>query len=285
MKLHAYLGLASVADDESPLASQWARWFDGAMIIVVILLALQWHLTHKNELSLSSDILINASVWAFLVARFCLLAFLVKNRLRYFQQNVMYALIILAGLVLFFRVPAIQSLVETYRIVLAVLLLLPWLDSFYDSLSDNRLGTTVWSVFTTVVLIGVLISDIDPGIHSVKDGIWWAWVTVSTVGYGDVVPTSDIGRVLAAFLIFMGLCFFAILTANFSAVFMQRKVRKVGEKVDREMAIVKQESDDLKAMLAHLQQLQNHDEAILKVLTTIETRLTVLEQRLPRTSS
>lgn len=45
---------------------------------------------------------------------------------------------------------------------------------------------------------GLLISLIDPNIHSLHDGIWYAWVTMTHVGYGDVAPASFLGRLVGA---------------------------------------------------------------------------------------
>jgi voltage-gated potassium channel len=50
-------------------------------------------------------------------------------------------------------------------------------------------------------------------VGSIWDGIWWAFGTVSTVGYGDLIPKTTIGRILAIVLMFVGIGFVALLTA------------------------------------------------------------------------
>jgi voltage-gated potassium channel len=50
--------------------------------------------------------------------------------------------------------------------------------------------------------------------HTLGDALWWALVTVATVGYGDVVPESTWGRVIGSAVIVMGVTFLAILTAT-----------------------------------------------------------------------
>lgn len=54
-------------------------------------------------------------------------------------------------------------------------------------------------------------------IESISDGIWWAAVTMTTVGYGDKVPKSRIGKLLGIFWIFISIIFFSLFTANASA--------------------------------------------------------------------
>jgi voltage-gated potassium channel len=48
---------------------------------------------------------------------------------------------------------------------------------------------------------------------SAWDGVWWAVTTVSTVGYGDITPTTDGGRAIAITVMLVGIGFVAILTA------------------------------------------------------------------------
>ena len=64
---------------------------------------------------------------------------------------------------------------------------------------------------------GLLLYILDANIHSLLDGIWSAWVTMTHVGFGDVVPTSFLGRVLSAALILFGLVLFSMFTALLSA--------------------------------------------------------------------
>lgn len=58
-------------------------------------------------------------------------------------------------------------------------------------------------------------------IHSYWDAIWWAVVTVTTVGYGDRFPVTVGGRVVAIVLMFLGISLIGILTATVASFFMQ----------------------------------------------------------------
>jgi voltage-gated potassium channel len=54
------------------------------------------------------------------------------------------------------------------------------------------------------------------------DGVWWAATTVTTVGYGDVSPTTDAGRVIAMVVMVVGIGFVALLTAAAAERFIRR---------------------------------------------------------------
>jgi voltage-gated potassium channel len=56
---------------------------------------------------------------------------------------------------------------------------------------------------------------------SIWDGVWWAIVTVTTVGYGDLYPTTVEGRIIAAVVMFVGIGFLSVLTATVASKFVK----------------------------------------------------------------
>ena len=78
-----------------------------------------------------------------------------------------------------------------------------------------------WAV--AVIVFGVLERIVDPKtFHTVWLGMWWAIETVTTVGYGDVVPSQTTGKVIAGFLMLGGLSLLAVVTAAVTSGFVQR---------------------------------------------------------------
>ncbi|WP_332634252.1 potassium channel family protein [Halalkalibacter flavus] len=75
----------------------------------------------------------------------------------------------------------------------------------------------LFAVIGSGVLAGALVHLLEPERFSTWfEGIWWAFVTVSTVGYGDFVPESTITRIVAIVLIFVGVGFMTLLVTSFA---------------------------------------------------------------------
>ena len=75
---------------------------------------------------------------------------------------------------------------------------------------------------TLAFVAAVLEWLVDPGIGGFHDALWWAIVTVTTVGYGDVIPTSTPGRVIGALLMVAGVSAIPIATSLVVSVFVSR---------------------------------------------------------------
>jgi voltage-gated potassium channel len=84
-------------------------------------------------------------------------------------------------------------------------------------------------------LLGVLVFGViewlaDPNtFDTVWLGFWWALQTVTTVGYGDVVPTQTSGKVLASILMIGGLSFLSVITATITSAFVARRQEELRE--------------------------------------------------------
>jgi voltage-gated potassium channel len=81
------------------------------------------------------------------------------------------------------------------------------------------------------------------------DGVWWAIVTVTTVGYGDTYPQTDAGRIIAIAVMFVGIGFIAILTASAAERFLrtQRAERRELEGIEQRLDDIAHRLDALEA--------------------------------------
>jgi voltage-gated potassium channel len=80
------------------------------------------------------------------------------------------------------------------------------------------------ATFVGLAVVGAIVMRIaDPdNFPSVGLAVWWALQTVTTVGYGDVVPTTTAGRVVGGIEMVIGVAFIAFVTAGVTSTVIQR---------------------------------------------------------------
>jgi voltage-gated potassium channel len=78
----------------------------------------------------------------------------------------------------------------------------------------------------TFVMYGVESQVPNSKIKTILDALWWCVATVTTVGYGDIVPISNIGRIVALFYMFFGISMLAILMSVITNTFYKRRFEK-----------------------------------------------------------
>jgi len=113
----------------------------------------------------------------------------------------------------------------------------------------------VAGVTTSAVLIsGWLISKLEPErFGHVGEGLWWAIATITTVGYGDLVPATAAGRMIGAALMLVGIAALAFVTATMATVILG-EVRAEEELIEREESEILSLLSELNERLRRLEQ-------------------------------
>ncbi len=102
---------------------------------------------------------------------------------------------------------------------------------------------------TILGLGGVGFWWIDPHVRTFGDGLWLAFTTAATVGYGDLVPSTTASRIFAVFVVLLGLAVLSLVTASLSAVLLQEEEREFERKMMHELT---HELRQLRSELAQL---------------------------------
>ena len=91
-------------------------------------------------------------------------------------------------------------------------------------------------------------------ITSFQDGVWWALVTMTTVGYGDFFPTTTIGRMIGLLLMVFGVAALAVVTAEVAALLIRNRENEEEIQLSDVMAKL----DELQSELAALREDNTH---------------------------
>ena len=130
------------------------------------------------------------------------------------------------------------------------------------------LGLIAASIIITAHVILLVESFYENAeITTLLDAYWWAVTTVTTVGYGDILPVSDEGKIIGMILAFVGIftlgtAFYFIREVIFSAgkekiTFEKEAKNLIKNKVDRLEKLDRKDLEDLIDMLKHLHAKQN----------------------------
>ncbi|PJG57706.1 potassium channel family protein [Aeromonas cavernicola] len=229
-------------------------------IVSVLLVAARWwghHTLTEPTLQFLYDL--DSLICYFLLFHFCYGWWQASDRKAYFKAN-------------WFYLPGSLPMVEELR---WARLLQLW--RVYQLLRDHpdllgmfrrqRNETTLSGIlFLFVLLLGVgscvmyLIESGQPGsqIETPYDAFWWTLVTLSTVGYGDLVPKTEEGRFVASLLIFFGVGLFGAISGFMASLFLQpnrgdNDTDKWRRKYHAQQEAVLQE---LRALRAEIQELK-----------------------------
>ena len=130
--------------------------------------------------------------------------------------------------------------------------------------NSRRLRTILGVLIICIISFGYIFYLAEPQIKTIEDGIWWALVTITTVGYGDITPLTTLGRLVAGTLMFVGLGLIATVTAIVSAKF-------IANYVDHHT------NDDV---LEKLEELEDEIEKIEEIESNVVGKLKELEEEI-----
>jgi voltage-gated potassium channel len=121
-------------------------------------------------------------------------------------------------------------------------------------LTLRRAVGLIVTVATTLALVAaILVRLVDPAIGTFSDALWWAISTVTTVGYGDVIPESAAGRLVATGLMLTGLGLIPLITSVVVSILVSQRSREAREEELRDLNQILDRLDAIDRRLAALE--------------------------------
>lgn len=209
------------------------KWFDILLIVFILLSVLTIILDSVLTLHLAYGEFFYLIEWFFTVVftlEYLLRLISIKSPLRYMFSffGIVDILSILPTYLSLFFIGTQQLLVIRILRILRVFRILKLVQFTHqaeilrNAIRNSRIKITVFLFFimTILVIFGslmYLIEGPENGFYSIPHGIYWAVVTLTTVGYGDIAPMTVLGRIVASFIMLTGYSIIAVPTGIFAA--------------------------------------------------------------------
>lgn len=190
-------------------------WIYEVSMALLALLVL-WLLTFPEELEWVAYV--NRTVWAIFAGDYVARLLLARDRRQFLRSNLpdLIAVMPLDEL----RIVRMARLLRLVRLARAASVLWRVGRDVRAIVTQNSLGHVLLFTAGIVVLSSGLVWLLDDNIESLGDALWWGVATVTTVGYGDVAPTSAVGRLVAVVLMLVGIGTIGWVTGSIATYFI-----------------------------------------------------------------
>jgi voltage-gated potassium channel len=226
--------------------AQWVRatqWpLAGAALAFLAAYAVEVLAEPKGGARVACELVVNVT-WVMFVVDYVVMLVLAEQRVRWFLRH----LLDLAAVALpFLRPLRLLRLVQLFRVLQ------------HTTGAAVRGRVTLYIVVTTALLVFVsalAVFDVErhaPGaaIVSFGDALWWAMVTITTVGYGDLTPVTEAGRLIAAGVMVGGIALLGVVTATLASWIIDQ----VGRRDEAAQSATRREIRELTAEVRALRQ-------------------------------
>ncbi len=254
-ELPAILGAGGVPPHDSALAHKWEvrlRW----VMLGVLLLNIPAFYLELTSPSLRAGRIgsaLNLIVGLAFVAHLALLTRLSRQPLALLKRNWLDG-VVAAGAALsllgsYGNWSAVEWALRVAFVAAVVMRILLALRHFFSPTG------TMYMLALGAALLGMAGAGfywLEPTVDSYGEGLWLAFESGATVGYGDVVPTTPASRIFAVFMVLLGYGLMSLVTASIAAVFIGRDEERLRRELHRDILELRREVESLRKELKTL---------------------------------
>jgi voltage-gated potassium channel len=270
-----WLGIAGVPQYDGARAYVWEKRLHWVMLGFALLAVLSFYLVEVERDPQLRRVgrWVEISIFLAFSAELMWMLWLTRQKLRYLLGNWLDVLIVCAA---FMSVAGYDAewvaLGRLLRLAVVGMVLARAAAEIRSLFSPGGLPYVFGFAVIAMLVAGAGFYWLDPQIESYADGLWLAFVTAATVGYGDVVPTTTASRVLAVIIVVIGVAFLSMVTASVAAFFigedekllrkeMHQDIRRLRDQVaqmigEEERALTREVREDVRVLREDVRRLR-----------------------------
>lgn len=246
---------------------RWYRWLY-EFVMAGLAIAVVWLLMRPEEGWVQ---ITNNVIWAVFAADYLIRLILSKDRRSFFWKNITDLIAIMP--LVYLRALRAVRLVRLLRVVRSFSVLWRVTRDIRGVVKTNGLSYVLIATLCLILVGGMSITLLEPGIETIADGLWWSIVTTATVGYGDISPQTAGGRVVAVVLMLVGIGALGMTTGSIATYFIKPSQQFSG---NCHIAHIQKQLD-------HWEELSSEEKCqlieILKVVAVAETANSIPESQ------
>ena len=242
--------------------SKVEKFFEVPVMISVLMLIPVLVIEYTQQNLGPVTLYLNWGIWAVFFVEYFFLFYFAENKIEFIKTHKIELIIVIfsfpivpeglesSGFLRFARLPRLLNGLRFFRLAALLSRFATTVKSIFNS---KGLRFIVYATIGIVLFFGFLFYISEPDVQTYSDGLWWALVTITTVGYGDITPLTNLGRIIASSLMIMGIGFIATITAAVSSYFISSfgdnevTINELGDKLDKlesEIINLKKELND-----------------------------------------
>lgn len=236
------------------------KFFEVPVMISVLMLIPVLIIEYSQQNLSNIAYYLNWGIWIVFLLEYTVLLYFAENKIKFIKTHKIELFIVIfsfpivpeglqsSGFLRFVRLPRLLNAFRFFRLAALLTRFSSTVKSIFNS---KGLRFIVYATIGIVMFFGFLFYISEPAVKTYSDGIWWALVTITTVGYGDITPLTNLGRIIASSLMVMGIGFIATITAAVSSYFISSfsdkeiTINELGEKLDKLEQEIKNLKKDL----------------------------------------
>ena len=205
------------------------KFFEIPVMISVLMLIPVLIIEYTQQTLSSVALYLNWGIWIVFLLEYVILFYFADDKLKFVKSHKIELVIVIfsfpivpeglesSGFLRFARLPRLLNGLRFFRLAALLNRFASTVKAIFNS---KGLRFIVYATIGIILFFGFLFYISEPAVKTYSDGLWWALVTITTVGYGDITPLTNLGRIIASALMIMGIGFIATITAAVSSYFI-----------------------------------------------------------------